>query len=90
MKEAAVRKFHRNLGIIVVWFLAGQTFTGLAAAALGLGGASSALMGFLSFLHTGWSPWGDIYRILVGAGTLTLAVSGIMIHFLIRARTHKS
>jgi len=36
MKEVAVRKFHRLLGMMVVWFLAGQTLTGLILAVGGL------------------------------------------------------
>lgn len=91
MKEVAVRKFHRTWGIVVVWFLAGQTLTGLIMAVLMLFfGESAPLFGSLSILHTGWSPWGDIYRVLLGLGTLAQGVSGIIIYFLIRARTRKA
>ena len=91
MKEVEVRKFHRLLGIIVVWFLAGQALTGLGLATLGLvpGGDPSRLDSLLSFLHTGWPPLGGVYRIILGLATLAQGLSGIMIFFLIRARTRK-
>ncbi len=91
MKEVEVRKFHRSLGMIVVWFLAGQVLTGLGLAALGLApeGSLPQLDGILSFLHLGWNPLGEIYRILLALATLVQGISGIMIFFLIRARTRK-
>lgn len=91
MKEVGVRKFHRLLGIIVVWFLMGQVLTGSGLAALELvpGGGSSQLDSIMSFLHFGWPPLGGIYRVLLGLGTLVQAISGIIIFFLIRARTRK-
>ena len=92
MKEAAVRKCHRGLGIIVVWFLAGQVFTGLVLSILDLatgGSSSSGLDKLLGTLHTGWNPMGDIYRIILGLASLVLAISGIIIYFQIRARTRK-
>lgn len=92
MKELEVRKFHRLLGMIVVWFLMGQTLTGLGLAALGLipGGDPSWLDSLLSFLHFGWPPLGGVYRIILGLATLAQAISGIMIFLLIRARTRQA
>jgi len=91
MKEVEVRKFHRGLGMIVVWFLAGQALTGLIIAVFGLFlGEATTLSSFLSTLHTGWSPMGGVYRVLLGLGTLAQGISGIMIYFLIRARTRKA
>lgn len=91
MKEVGVRKFHRSLGMIVVWFLAAQALTGLVLAALGLApeGSSPQLDSILSFLHLGWNPLGGIYRIILGLATIVQGLSGIMIFFLIRARTRK-
>ncbi len=91
MKEVAVRKFHRTLGIIVVWFLAGQVLTGSGLAALGLapGSSPSQLDSILSILHFGWPPVGGIYRIILGLATLAQGISGIIIFFLIRARSRK-
>ena len=92
MKEVEVRKFHRTLGIIVVWFLALQALSGLILAALGLasGSTPSQLDSLMSTLHTGWNPAGSLYRLLLALGTLGQGISGIMIFFLIRARTRKA
>ncbi len=92
MKEVGVRKFHRILGIIVVWFLAAQALTGLSLAGLGLApeGSSPQLDIILSFLHFGGSLSGGIYRIILGLATLVQGISGIMIYLLIRARTRKA
>jgi hypothetical protein len=91
MKEVGVRKFHRLLGMIVVWFLALQALTGLGLATLGLvpGGDPSLLDSILGFLHVGWTPVGGIYRIILGLATLAQGISGIMIFSLIRSRTRK-
>jgi hypothetical protein len=92
MKEVAVRKFHRLLGMIVVWFLAGQTLTGLILAVEGVvpGSMPSQLDRILSTLHFGWNPLGGIYRVLLGLATLAQGISGIIIFLLIRARTRKA
>jgi hypothetical protein len=60
MKEVEGRKFHRILGIIVVWFLAGQTLTGLILSIGGMapGGSPTFLYNILSTLHFGWNPLG--------------------------------
>jgi len=91
MKEVAVRKFHRLLGMIVVWFLAVQALTGLGLAALGLalGDAPSRLGDILGAVHFGWSPPGGVYRIILGLATLAQGISGIIIFSLIRARSRK-
>ena len=92
MKEVAVRKFHRLLGMMVVWFLAGQTLTGLVLAALGLapGSGPSQLDSILSTLHFSWNPLGGIYRVLLSLAILAQGISGIIIFLLIRARTRKA
>jgi hypothetical protein len=92
MKEVKVRQFHRLLGIIMVWFLMGQTLTGLGLAALGLipGGDPSLLDRILGVLHFGWPPLGGAYRIILGLVTLAQGISGIIIFFLIRARTRQA
>ena len=92
MKEVEVRKFHRTLGIIVVWFLAGQALSGLVLAALGLasGSSPSQLDKIMSILHFGWNPAGSLYRVFLGLATLAQGISGIIIFFLIRARTRKA
>ncbi len=92
MKEVGVRKFHRALGIIVVWFLAGQALTGVSLAVLGLAPEGSFPLWdkILSFLHFGGSIPGVVYRILLGLATLVQGITGIMIFFMIRARTRKA
>lgn len=92
MKEKGVRKFHRTLGIIVVWFLAGQALTGLVLTIshLWLNHSHSALLKFLGTLHYGWDPLGGFYRILLALATLTQGISGVIIYFMIRARTPKA
>ena len=91
MKEVEVRKFHRTLGIIVVWFLAVQAFTGLILAIGGIvsGGSPSFLTNLAGTLHYGWPPLGGIYRIVLTLSTLAQGISGIIIYFLIRSRTRK-
>ena len=91
MKEVEVRKFHRTLGIIVVWFLAGQVLTGLILTIGGMapGGSPAFLDNLLGTLHFGWNPLGGIYRLLLGLAALAQGISGIIIYFLIRARTRK-
>jgi hypothetical protein len=91
MKEVDVRKFHRNLGIIAVWFLAGQSLTGLILSIGGMapGDNPTFLYNILSTLHTGWNPLGGMYRILLALATLAQGISGIIIYFLIRARSRK-
>jgi hypothetical protein len=89
MKELEVRKFHRLLGMIVVWFLMGQTLTGLGLAVQGLvpGGDPGRWDSILSYLHFGWPPLGGVYRVILGLATLAQGISGVIIFFLIRART---
>ena len=89
MKEVSVRKFHRSLGIMVVWFLAGQALSGLILSVGDLtpGNSPAALASLMGILHTGWNPLGSVYRTLLALGTLAQGISGIIIYFLIRART---
>ncbi|MBI4643175.1 MAG: hypothetical protein HY790_06815 [Deltaproteobacteria bacterium] len=91
MKEVEVRKFHRILGIIVVWFLAGQTLTGLILSIGGLapGGSPTWLDSILSTLHFGWNPLGGMYRTLLALAVFAQGISGIIIYFLMRARSRK-
>lgn len=92
MQEAKVRKFHRVLGIIVVWFLMGQVFTGLI---LSLGeitpvGIPQGLDHLLGTLHFGWNPLGSVYRLVLALATFAQGISGLIIYFMIRARSRKA
>jgi hypothetical protein len=92
MKEVEVRKFHRTLGIIVVWFLAGQTFTGLILSIAGVvygGGNPAWWQKTLGILHFDWDPLGGIYRILLALAIFAQGISGIIIYYLIKARSRK-
>lgn len=91
MKEAAVRKVHRHLGYIVVWFLAAQAFTGLILTIGGMspGGSPTWLYNIFSTLHFGLNPLGGMYRILLVLATLAQGISGIMIYRMIQTRTRK-
>jgi hypothetical protein len=90
MKEAEVRKFHRSLGIIVVWFLAGQTLTGLALSVGSLGGYTGWLTKLAGILHYDWEPLGSLYRLILALGIFAQGVSGIIIYYRIKARASSS
>jgi hypothetical protein len=85
MKEPEVRQFHRNLGIILVWFLAGQALTGLVLT-LAPAGQVSWLAKAAGVLHYDWDPLGSLYRVLLAAATAAQGISGIIIYLKIRER----
>ncbi|MBM4294654.1 MAG: hypothetical protein FJ126_07105 [Deltaproteobacteria bacterium] len=89
MKEPEVRKFHRILGIIVVWFLTGQFLTGLVLT-LTPAGQVSWLTKTAGVLHYNWDPLGTWYRVLLTAATAAQGISGIIIYFMIRERQKKA
>ncbi len=91
MSEVGLRKFHRNNGIILVWFLAVQAVTGLLLAAGTLGGVPDSTSWFkaMTTIHTGWDPLGSIYRILLAVFTAVQGVTGIIIYFMIRSRAKR-
>ena len=92
MREVKMRKFHRYLGIIVVWFLAVQVLTGLILSSgdLGFDQSHSIFFKALGLIHFNWNPAGDVYRILLGLGALAQALTGIIIYFMIRTRSRKA
>lgn len=85
MKEAQVRRFHRQLGIIVVWFLALQAVTGFF---IGVGewAGESLFFHFMGTIHYGWKPLGGVYRFFLILATLAQGLSGLAIYFLMRTR----
>jgi hypothetical protein len=87
MKETEVRKFHRSLGIVAVWFLVVQAVTGLLLAAFGDGGS---FIGAMAAIHHEWNPVGSVYRVILALATTAQGVSGIIIYFLMRKRMRKS
>lgn len=90
MKEAEMRQFHRRLGIIMVWFLAGQTLTGLVLSVAGLAGYTSWFTKTAGVLHYNWDPLGTLYRVLLAAATAAQGISGIILYLKIRERQKKA
>ncbi len=88
MKEVSVRKFHRRLGIVVVWFLAIQAVTGLLLSAFGEW--KSPLMAAMATIHHEWNPAGDIYRVILALATAAQGILGIVIFKMMRARMKKA
>lgn len=86
MTPAAWRKFHRRLGIILVWFLALQALTGFM---LGVGALvdDSSFIQFMGTIHYGWKPLGGVYRFFLVLGILAQGLSGLAIFFLLGTHT---
>ena len=107
MKEAKLRKWHRNLGIAMAFFITLQTGSGffISLGQLSVphthvdqathesghsGGEEKSFWNeSLGFMHHGGGAAATIYRLVLGFGTVAMAVSGSMIFFRIRARTRK-
>jgi hypothetical protein len=85
MTQSGWRKFHRNLGIVLVWFLALQAISGLSIGVGSLVGESPFLQAMDTF-HFGWKPLGGVYRFFLVMATLAQGLSGLAIYFLMRAR----
>ena len=85
MTQADWRKFHRRLGIILVWFLALQALTG---AMIGMGEVvgDSSFIRFMGVVHFGWKPLCGVYRFFLVLAILAQGLSGLVIFFLARAR----
>jgi hypothetical protein len=90
MRERLVRNFHYRVGITIVAFLLAQAVTGLL---LGLGTLVSATgskwFQILEIIHTNWDPFGSLYRIALGLGTVTQGLLGIAIIWMSRGRYKK-
>jgi hypothetical protein len=87
MNEASLRKWHRTMGIIVALFLFLQAGTGTWMA------LDSAFkfpdVYAITSLHTEGGLLGNLYRIVLGLGTMAMAVTGALIYLKIRARRKK-
>ena len=91
MSEAGWRKFHRNNGIILVWFLALQAVTGLLLTLGDLGAAeASGWFKTMAVIHHEWNPLGSYYRILLALATAAQGLTGVIIYSLIRKRMKKA
>ena len=106
MKEIDLRKWHRNIGIVVVFLIIVQGGSGLLLSFGWFFAPDShvhteehmATMGHhedheslwhegLESLHHGGNSIGSIFRLVVGIGTLAMAVTGGMIFFEMKARS---
>lgn len=88
MDEAYLRKWHRNMGIILALFIFLQAASG-AMMALEFASKYHGLFGVLTTLHFGGGFLGHIYRIFLGLGLMGMAASGTLIYLKIRARSQK-
>jgi len=90
MKERSVRNLHYRVGITIVCFLLAQAITGLL---LGLGTlvskTGSQWFQILEIIHTNWDPFGSLYRIALGLGTVAQGFLGIAIILMGRGRYKK-
>lgn len=92
MQEVEVRKIHRTLGIIIVWFLAIQVLTGLLIALGALMGTpdEASWLSSVKAVHWDWNPLGSILRLVLGLATLAQGIGGIIIYRMIQARMAKA
>lgn len=86
MTEAELRRGHRTMGIILALFIFLQAASG-ALVAMEFLLKSPGLFGSLTKLHFWDGPFGHLYRLLVGVGTVGMATSGVAIYLKIRARS---
>jgi hypothetical protein len=87
MNEASLRKWHRTMGIIVALFLFLQAGTGTWVALDTLFQVPTLYS--ITRRHTAGGSLGDLYRIVLGLGTMAMAVTGTLIYLKIRARMKK-
>lgn len=92
MLEANFRKIHRTVGIYLAGFLVLQTLTGLFISLWTLTGAPGNDFWFraMAWIHHGWNPMGNVYRILLGALATAQVLGGLTIYLLMRSRLRKS
>jgi hypothetical protein len=90
MQEITIRKYHRYLGLILLPFMAVQTFTGLLFSVQYL--TMPPLFDLspeIRVLHYSYELTGNVYRIILGLVTLIQAYFGLLIYFRIRARSRR-
>ncbi|MHB9029008.1 MAG: hypothetical protein ACYC9O_09580 [Candidatus Latescibacterota bacterium] len=88
MKEAALRKAHRIVGITISLFVILQVVTGLILSFELLEGPETGSGDVLEFLHFGGMYIGTVYRVALALGLLFLVASGWWIYLKITARTN--
>ena len=88
MKEKSLRTAHRVIGLPLAVFLILQAATGMLLTIEQIAGYY--FDGIVHVIHYNMGVPGEIYRILLGAGLLWMAASGLWIYLKIRARTKKA
>lgn len=88
MTEADLRRGHRTMGIILALFIFLQAASGTMMA-LEFFLAMPGMFGPLTKVHFAGGGLGHLYRIVLGLGTVGMAVSGSLIYLKIRARMQK-
>ena len=84
MKEAQLRTWHRNVGLVVFIFILFQALTGVVLTFEDIFGFY--LGGIVHDLHKRYDMAGHIYRLISGTGMLWMAVTGMAVWMKIRAR----
>jgi hypothetical protein len=90
-----LRKWHHRVGIVLAVFLTLQAGSGLLISFRDMVAGSHshggmALYTGLAFLHHGGGVAGSVYRTILGAATLWMAVTGSFIFFQMKARSRQS
>ena len=83
MKEKKLRQMHRNIGIILAFFIVLQSFSGLM---LNIENMFDKYWRIFHVIHYRLNQVGGIYRIIIGLGLLWMCFSGLMIYIKMRAR----
>lgn len=87
MTEKSLRLMHRRIGVPLAVFIVIQSVTGVILAIEDI--VSAYWGGPVHDLHFGFDLAGHVYRIVLGAGLLYMAATGVMIYLRIRARTKR-
>jgi len=80
MNSVKVRTIHRGIGISIALFLFVQVIAGMLMSVGRLASHdTSPTYDALLFIHAGWNPLGNIYRVALGLATAMQVVSGVII-----------
>lgn len=88
MKEAQLRKYHRNAGIVFALLIFIQALTGLILTVEDVLGVYWG--GIVHSIHKQYDLPGHIYRLAAGAGLVFMVSTGVFIWFMVRQRTQRT
>ena len=88
MKEAQLRKYHRNAGIVFALLIFIQALTGLILTIEDVLGVYWG--GIVHSIHKQYGLTGHIYRLAAGAGLVFMVTTGVLIWFMVRQRTKRA